>query len=141
MRAIRNWLELKLYNFLKPTQCQYCHGKLKYFKYEAKINIDKLKKPPVGAVDQNIIITKTIKYTKVYVKCTNCMATYILDLNRDKYCTPGWRREAICNRDLYRLLAITDINKYFEEKISHIKDKNRYSDVVNITTIIKETAE
>jgi hypothetical protein len=131
MVEIRKWLKLKLFNKQKPAECYYCHGKLRYSKYTAKINIDKRKTPPVGAADLNIIRTKSIMFAEWYAKCQRCKASYIfLPSGSTYYYYAAFGR---IRKNLFQLLPITNINDDFHSKVSNIRERHYNNDTLNIS--------
>jgi hypothetical protein len=125
MGVIKNWPQLGLFNRQNSVHCYYCHGKLKYFKYEAKIKVYKRKPPPLGAVDLNIIVTKCIFIAEWYAKCEKCKAAYIFN--------PGKKQNYF-----KKLLPVIDINNDFNSNISRIEAENNNSDTLNISTVTKK---
>ncbi len=115
----------------KPAECYYCHGKLKYSKYTAKINIDRRKAPPDGAVDLDIVRTKSIVFAEWYAKCQRCNAAYIfLPSGSSYYYYAGFGRK---RKKLFQLLPVTNISDDFHLKTSNIKERHYNNNTLNIS--------
>ncbi len=114
----------------KPAECYYCHGKLRYSKYTAKINIDKRKAPPTGAVDLDIIRTKSIVFAEWYAECQRCNAAYIFLPSGSSYYYAGFGRR---RTKLFQLLPVTNINDDFHSKVSNIKERHYNNNTLNIS--------